>query len=419
MKKAGKFLTGLALLASLAGGVKNVNAQSIIVNPFVSTNPNGAAYDLAETRAQRDSIVQDFLDKDWVSEIAPSTASDPYVWDCNNYTSQILTNNNDWGEGINLYNGYSGFNLDSIYVNGGTLYNMGDGGLPFMEAYIDAPGNSSDHKQIAILTGDSLEGKLSIYENWNFVEPQFDQTNVQPGQAYLPENCDITINYYYTKENEEQGKYLSKVPIVKFKLTNRTPEFTWLNDDPNVKIYTERSQVTDTEFEDLKVYNPKQDSTYTGEVQFDYMLKDKNLDLNNSYYSVNGVKNYFSESEGTIPIESLDGENELEVYAVDKYGNSKDKIVNYNWKRTSGLEDKLNESKLNVYPNPATDYLKFNSEKDSPAQLRVYSIDGKEIENIYDNDGSIELDLVEYPQGIYLYKYESEGQVSTGKFVRK
>lgn len=92
------------------------------------------------------------------------------------------------------------------------------------------------HEMNAILTGNcNITGDdATKWENWNFIEPQFDQMNIQPGQAYMPMNCEIIINYTYVLNSPSQGKILDGIPILTFKIKNGIPNLIWENNDPNL-----------------------------------------------------------------------------------------------------------------------------------------------------------------------------------------
>jgi len=195
------------------------------INPFVSTNSNGVEYDLLTTKEKRDSLVQVKLNEDWVSEIAPS--DNPY-WGCTEYSNQLDIN----FHGFPDLTGYAGDNLDSIYYYHKTLKDNGKYGLPFY--FITIPGTPG-HNMNAILTGNDI----IKWEDWNFIEPQFDKINIQPGQAYMPKNCEIVVNYTYVNERDH---LLDGFPILRFQIINSVPTLIWKNDDPNLNIIEERGK---------------------------------------------------------------------------------------------------------------------------------------------------------------------------------
>ena len=411
MKKSLKnLLLAGAMTLGLAGGIKG---QGYPIDVFSPVTSNGIEWNNVENKHERDSLWNNFLVNDWVSEV-PSIVE---PWDCSEYTRQLVTNNYDWGENINLYDGYSGDPInDSLAVHNGTLRDMGKGGFPVMGVLIP---NGQGHEMNAILTGDSLDGDITIWENWNFTEPQFDQMNVQPGQAYMPENCDVDIKYIFAKENEEQGRYLSSTPIVSFHIENGKASRGEIN--PYVDIYKTRLEANDREFEELSIYSPKPDTTFKeNNAIFEYKLKDEHLDLENSYYLFNEEKNYFADSIGSIPLDSKHGLNKLEVYALDKAGNSKSEIVNYTYDTTTTVISKVeNLSKGNFYPNPVstTGTIEYTPNgKDFTA--KIYNVSGQELETIVDrdNDGKLQNDFSNYPTGVYFYK-TSTG--NSGKILKK
>ena len=221
---------------STAGGLeKAVLAGSITpepwtyyVNPFVSTNPNGAAYDALTTKAQRDAYVQEKLFEDWadVYHIPPSFPPNP-TWDCTEYSNQLLVN----FHGFPGATGYSGFDLDSIYYYDGTLKDNGKYGLPVYWVYVS--GGISNHAMNAILTGNDI----TKFQDWNFIEPQRDSINVKPGRLYVPETCYIEIR---APQKNREGDQFGIVPITIFNVINKIATFEQPYTDPNLKITKNR-----------------------------------------------------------------------------------------------------------------------------------------------------------------------------------
>lgn len=307
-------------------------------NPYVATNQNGIGYNSMNNKSERDSLIQSERDSDEgdVYHIPPRPApqySGGDIFDCDQYTLLGLTNNNDWGENINLYGGYSGDNLDSIYAHQGTLKNMGKNGIPYMQVQIFPSDGSEGHTQLGAITGDSLDGNPSIYKNWNLVEPQFDHTDVKPGEDFIPKDCDVEIKQFYVKENEIQGRYLSSIPLVKFHLENGIATNTYVNSD----MYTNRT----------------------------------------------------SAMGGT------------------------------------GLEDKLSDLEVKVYPNPAIDEIniKYNSEKLGKVYAEIYSSDGRlvdeEINESYLGENNFSVDISDKSKGIYFVNFTSDGKTKTEKIIKK
>lgn len=199
------------------------------INPFLSTNINGNEWDLLETRAQRDAYVQEKLNEDWADAYHIPGSNDP-IWDCTEYARQLTINFHGF-PGIERY---SGDNLDSIYFYHGTFKDNGKYGLPVYGIILlpFTPGHSMN----AILTGDNAEN----FYDWNFIEPQLDKINVQPGQVYMSENCGIIINYTYIINTPTQGKVLDAIPIIEFKIVDGNPTLIWKNNSSSLNFITQR-----------------------------------------------------------------------------------------------------------------------------------------------------------------------------------
>jgi hypothetical protein len=197
-----------------------------IVNPFKSTNANGAAYDLLTTKSQRDAYVQQKLFEDWVSTILYNPSP---LWDCTEISSQTMIN----FHGFPNATGYSGEDLDSIYYYHGTLKDNGKYGLPVYFVLIresDGPG----HDMNGILNGDDL----TKFENWSLIEGQRDSINVKPGRLYIPETCYIEIRAPPRKRDGEL--IMNNVPIAIFNVVNKIATFEQPYLDPNLKVIKNR-----------------------------------------------------------------------------------------------------------------------------------------------------------------------------------
>lgn len=407
------FKTGILAAALSILPMKNANPQRVI-NPYVPANENGIELLDMKTKAQRDSLVQAFLDEDWND--ASHIPGKKGAWDCTEYKTQGLTNNYDWGENINLYDGYKGEPIpDSLYAHGGTSKDKGKGGLPFMGVRLNIP-SEQDHEQLAMITGDSLDGDITILENWNVTEPQFDQINVQPGQAYMPENCEVVISYPYVNYSQSQGYHLAYVPIIKFQVIDGKGECSWINDDPNLIIYKNRSTAIDQEFEEINISSPTSDSTYKNDdAVLKYKLKDKNLNLEKCYYKFNGETNYFSTSSGSIPLYSKEGLNELEIKAFDKAGNYKTEKRNYYYDPVTGINDLKKDNIYNFYPNPVSDILNIKGLENK--KLEIYNANGQLLEKrIIEGD---KLNVEEYKPGMYIIKVNDSKENYTTKIIKK
>ena len=83
-----------------------------------------------------------------------------------------------------------------------------------------------------------------------------------------------------------------------------------------------------------------------------------------------------------------------------------------------GLEEMFDKSKFKAYPNPAVDYIKFESKNLSNFTLQVYDMNGSHINTIETNNYSIKLNRDNMKKGMYFYSIESEGKtVYSNKFI--
>ena len=91
---------------------------------------------------------------------------------------------------------------------------------------------------------------------------------------------------------------------------------------------------------------------------------------------------------------------------------------NTNINNTSGLVEK-SISKFNVYPNPTTDYLNFNSIENNSI-IEISSVDGKIISNEKNSGNSATVKVSNLTNGVYIYKLTNEkGETITNKFIKK
>jgi len=215
--------------AILAGSITQ-EPWTYYVNPFVSTNPNGAAYDALTTKAQRDAYVQEKLFDDWTNTI-PGII---HIWDCTQYSEQVHIN----FHGLPATIGYLGFDLDSLYYYGGTDKDNGKYGIPVYSVDID--GSEIEHNMDGIVTGQINNGDITKFENWNLIEPSNDRINQKPGLSYIPENCTIEIRA--PLRDRQDAYYDLYLPILRFEIKNGVQTSYWINQSTNIKII-EVSQV--------------------------------------------------------------------------------------------------------------------------------------------------------------------------------
>ena len=244
------------------------------INMYISQDNTlqAAAYNNLSDLAKQNDTIQSRLNKDWVSTVAkweydnyPTHLPPPEypVWECGHTTIQMIINANKkfalgiyGGGGFNddrfLYHKYTEFNLDSILKNEGTFKNGGELGLPIYTAVLsDSITLSCGHAMNALLK--NIKGSsMTKWESWNFIEPQLDQINVQPGQAYMPKDCSsFTVLYWYLHDRPDGKKELAGAAVAFFTIKDGVATFgglnpnlkdllitDWENDNPILEVYS-------------------------------------------------------------------------------------------------------------------------------------------------------------------------------------
>jgi hypothetical protein len=75
---------------------------------------------------------------------------------------------------------------------------------------------------------------------------------------------------------------------------------------------------------------------------------------------------------------------------------------------------------LHIYPNPATDVLHIETADQTPGSLNVFDAMGRSIQLVETRTaGRIDVNTSQLPCGVYLIRYQNNGQSFTATFVRK
>jgi hypothetical protein len=89
----------------------------------------------------------------------------------------------------------------------------------------------------------------------------------------------------------------------------------------------------------------------------------------------------------------------------------------------SGIFDHLHqkELELNAYPNPAGNEINFlfKNPFKQPFTLKIFSINGSEILSTTSSNEIININTIQFTNGLYLYTIESESSFGKGKFVKE
>jgi outer membrane protein assembly factor BamB len=97
----------------------------------------------------------------------------------------------------------------------------------------------------------------------------------------------------------------------------------------------------------------------------------------------------------------------------------------YTDRMSSGIaSSKPSETNINVFPNPfnPSTTISFSSLKDTHVKLEIYSLSGQKVAKPVDEfrragDHSVVFKGNDLPAGLYLYRYEADGLVKTGKMM--
>lgn len=89
---------------------------------------------------------------------------------------------------------------------------------------------------------------------------------------------------------------------------------------------------------------------------------------------------------------------------------------------TGVIENPNNHESINVYPNPAKDYVMleipgFVGNNSNETVIKIYDLFGQEVAKKAITSANTQFDLRKLNNGIYFYKIESQGNRFTGKFI--
>jgi hypothetical protein len=89
---------------------------------------------------------------------------------------------------------------------------------------------------------------------------------------------------------------------------------------------------------------------------------------------------------------------------------------------TMGAHNTLvNYEHMNVFPNPATDEVRFVYEKEQGAvDIKIYSALGNEVRTVHTSEQEANVSVQNFPCGLYLYRIFRNGNlINDGKFVKQ
>lgn len=406
------------------------HAMDSVQNDMADVDGDGVA-STAQDKATLESHLRDniLLPSDWESQtregrdnwikkvaLIDSTNYIPLnspEWKCTEYSIQF---------GIVNCRGYFNADLPPKYDN---KYNRRFNDPGYCVSISSENILGGGHDMNGFLTGDSA----LTFNDWNFIEPQTDSTNVRPEQGSwnMPYNSEMWI-YGIRKFRDNT---LHPIPIVGFNIDENGND-SLIYQYPNELVLTRTPQ--DTIPPKIAITHPKQDSTYTSYVtELRYNLFDENPSDSSEYSLDNGLTRVsvpWSSDTTITGLRSRQGENTWIKYARDLFGNGSTDIVRFNVDTTTNAIDLDNivlpsaYSLKQNYPNPFNPSTKisYSIPKEGPVSLKVYDIRGKELKTLVNQrqtPGYYEVDFkAEYlPSGVYFYQLKAGDFAGVGRML--
>jgi len=293
------------------------------------TSERDKEYNSLKTKEERDQLIKKRLKEDWTNTITPDLSSDPTKrWDCDQYSLQLKINSTNFGENVTyssrpMYNNYKGNNLDTIHMNQGTLKDMGKLGLPMYSISISA--SPIFHSMNTICTGNDP----TKWESWNFIEPQTDSTNVQPGAWDMPKNIkDLTIYTNYLYKTPCFEKTFTNFAILTFEVKDGVPKLTY-NINEDTSTYTDPMN----NYTRIPLNQRMQLKT----------IRDFPDGIEDKLESTNTIKTYPNPFNDYLNVTS---QNQKDIETIKVYNVAGQEIININQKNSHETNYKLDTQKL-------------------------------------------------------------------------
>ena len=138
------------------------------------------------------------------------------------------------------------------------------------------------------------------------------------------------------------------------------------------------------------------------------------------FVSWNQGQNWGLLGEGlpNVPVCDLDFHDELRMLLAATYGRS---MYTIDVDQFVGVhETVLPENALSIYPNPASEYICIDVNGKAAGQFRITDMQGKTIlEGWIDLSTEAQVDISDLESGAYLYVLECDGEVKSGRFIRR
>jgi hypothetical protein len=90
-----------------------------------------------------------------------------------------------------------------------------------------------------------------------------------------------------------------------------------------------------------------------------------------------------------------------------------------NWSPIIFADCKSNTFKTEIYPNPATDYIKVSSEIEDKSIMLILTLDGREVKTLPLISKQTLVDIRELTSGVYILEIDKKGELEHIKFIKK
>ena len=272
-----------------------------------------------QTREERDSWIQNMFAIDQTDTLLWHDGPVDERWISGNFATQIVLNFFDY-EKLDPE--------DSDIPEKYDTTNLGRLNIPIYRVSSTDPSTGIGHGMNATLVGDNPLN----FNDWNFIEPQTDDMNVQPGGWNIPYNRRVSISGIRNFNSTSSPDMPRSFTIVRFYLDNIGDDsLSYQHSDLTLTRPDWISTLPDAAPPEITITHPQQDSTYTSPLtSLEYLLADANPDSMWVSTDSGQTKIYTSGGEPITGLQSIEGENTWAIYAKDGLGHESSDTVRFN-----------------------------------------------------------------------------------------
>jgi hypothetical protein len=173
----------------------------------------------------------------------------------------------------------------------------------------------------------------------------------------------------------------------------------------------------------ITITSPIDGTVYDKDIQLIYSITD--TDYESAWYSLDGGNTKISISQsGTIQLQLPNGLYALLMEAKDKKPQTTSKSLNFEMKKSTGIEYPELTEGIKIYPNPVKDQLNIEYKFDTPQVIyrELYNIEGvllfKDKTDIV-GDETDQINMSEYAGGTYILRQRLGKYTRTTKMVKE